>query len=69
MLVSKKQISPARVSLVSAGTFDSLREAAVAAGTAHAQYKTPVVVEADPKGGKRTSLLEARVVGTVEACV
>ena len=66
LLCSKKQISPLKVSLVSKGTFDALREAAVALGTAHAQYKTPVVVEADP-GGRRTVLLEARVVGTVQA--
>lgn len=69
MLVAKKQVAPLRACLVSPGTFDSLREAAVAAGTAHAQYKTPVVVEADPVAGRRTSLLEARVVGSVQASV
>jgi len=66
LLQVKKQISPLKVSVVSKGTFDSLRDAAVASGTAHAQYKTPVVVEADPEG-KRTRLLEERVVETVQA--
>ena len=69
MLVVKRQISPVKVCLVSRGAFDSLRDAAVASGTAHAQYKTPVVVEADPRGGGRTGLLEARVAGTAQASV
>ena len=67
MLNSKRQISPLQVSVVSRGTFAALRDAAVALGSAYAQYKTPVVVEADPQVGKRTGLLEARVVATVQA--
>ena len=69
MLIAKGQISPVKVCLVSRGGFDALRESAVASGTAHAQYKTPVVVEADPRQGGRSGLLEARVVGTAQASV
>lgn len=67
MLTSRGQIAPLRVCVVSSGTFDALRDAAVASGTAHAQYKAPVVVEADAEAGKRTRVLEERVVARVDA--
>ena len=66
MLATRNQISPLKVAVVSKGAFDALREAEIASGTAHAQYKTPVVVEADPRG-RRTGLLEEKVVGTARA--
>lgn len=59
LLVARGQIAPVQVAVVGRGAFDALKAAAVARGTSHAQYKTPVVVEA---GGTRAGVLEGRVV-------